>query len=130
MAILAGQLGLFARQDPALNGSLVAYLLDLKAVEAADVMEQAFKAGDVDEMVAGGWPRVRRELGLAGEQDKLIQVPGAPSAVYGWPNGQKPRAKLRLTPQSVVEDRLSQALRDTELSIDTAPKRKHHRKRK
>src|SRR5260221_9812778 len=57
-ARLAGQLGLFAQQDPALNGSLVAYLLDLKAVEAADVLEQAFRAGDVDEMGAGGREKV------------------------------------------------------------------------
>jgi len=78
-AVLAGQLGLFASQDPALNGSLVAYLLDLKAVEAADVIEEAFKAGAVDEMVAGGWQKVRRDLGLADQLAPILPALSKPN---------------------------------------------------
>jgi hypothetical protein len=131
VAILAGQLGLFAQQDPMLNGSLVAYLMDLNAVEAADVIEKAFLAGDVDEGVAGGWEHVQTALGLKDEMEKLIQVPGPPAAVYelaGTSN--KPRPQPQPSPQSAVEARLAQALREAELEIDIGPKRKHHRKRK
>jgi hypothetical protein len=50
--------------DPELNGFLVADLLELKAVESAAVIEQAFAAGRVDESIAGDWPWVRYDLGL------------------------------------------------------------------
>jgi Protein of unknown function (DUF1186) len=131
VAVLAGQLGLFAQQDPALNGWLVAYLLDLKAVEAADVIEQAYRAGDVDEMVAGAWEHVQMALGLKDEMGKLIQVPGTPAAVYELADAtHKPRPQPQPSPQSVMEARLVQALRETELEVDLGPKRKHHRKRK
>jgi|SRR5579859_3925173 len=131
VAALAGQLGLFAQQDPMLNGSLVAYLVDLKATEAADVLEQAFRAGDVDESVAGGWEHVQTDLGLKAEMDRLIRVPGPPGAVHELANpAGKRRPQPKPSPQSVVEARLAQALREAELEIDTGPKRKHHRKRK
>jgi len=131
VAVLAGQLGLFARQDPALNGSLVAYLLDLKAVEAADVIEQAFRAGDVDEMVAGGWPHVQLALGLTAEMAKTSVVHGPPAAVYELADAaQRPSDRPRPTAQSLVEERLAKTLRYAELTNDTGPKRKHHRKRK
>jgi hypothetical protein len=64
--ILANQL---AKQEPgvyALNGFLVGYLADLKAVESAEVIERAFAAGVVDEMVWGDWATIREELGVPG----------------------------------------------------------------
>jgi hypothetical protein len=132
VAVLAGQLGLFAQQDPALNGSLVAYLVDLKAVEAADVIEQAFRAGDVDEMVAGGWDRMQMGLKLTAERERRPRALGAPAApVYELASpAKKPRPRTQPTAQSAVEARLAQALRETKLENDLGPKRKHHRKRK
>jgi hypothetical protein len=64
VAILTGQLAEAERNDPGLNGFLIAYLLDLGAVEAAPVIERAFATDNVDETVAGGWEDVRHELGL------------------------------------------------------------------
>ncbi len=58
----------FAENDPGLNGSLVAELLELHAVESASVMERAFAAEAVDEMVAGDWEDVQIELGLKKER--------------------------------------------------------------
>lgn len=61
---LASQLEKFAEQSPALNGLLMAPLLDLKAVEAAPVMEKAFASGHVNETISGDWEDAQIELGL------------------------------------------------------------------
>ncbi|MBD2096752.1 hypothetical protein H6F90_16740 [Trichocoleus sp. FACHB-591] len=42
IAAITHQLGQFTKNNPVLNGMLVVALLDLKAVEAAPVMERAF----------------------------------------------------------------------------------------
>jgi hypothetical protein len=54
----------FEKNEPDLNGFLIANLLDLKAVEAASVMEHAFAANCVDETIAGDWEDVQVKLGL------------------------------------------------------------------
>ena len=50
--------------DWALNGFVLASLLELKAVESAGVIEEAFAADVIDESIAGGWTTARHELGL------------------------------------------------------------------
>ena len=52
---------------PLLNGFLVAYLLDLGAIEAAGVIERAYAGGFVDDSIVGTWYEVWHELGLEGE---------------------------------------------------------------
>lgn len=64
VAILSNQLKLFMQNDPDLNGFLISRLLDLKAMEVAPVMEQAFAANSVELFVAGDWEDVQVELGL------------------------------------------------------------------
>jgi hypothetical protein len=54
----------FEKNEPALNGFLIANLLYLKAVEAAPVMERAFAADCVDETIVGDWEDVQIKLGL------------------------------------------------------------------
>jgi hypothetical protein len=54
----------FEKNQPELNGFFLANLLDLKAVEAASVIERAFAAGCVEETIAGDWEDVQVELGL------------------------------------------------------------------
>lgn len=68
VAALTGQLERFAQSDPSLNGSLLADLLDLDAVESAPVIERAFAAGAIDEMIAGDWEDVQVEFGLEEER--------------------------------------------------------------
>jgi hypothetical protein len=68
VSVLAGQLELHAEQDVELNGFLVSYLMDLRAVEAAGVMEAAFAAGSVFPGIAGDWEDVQVELGLLPER--------------------------------------------------------------
>ena len=61
---LTAQLERFTEQSDTLNAFLVSPLLDLRAVEAAPVMERAFASGPMDEMVQGDWEDVQIELGL------------------------------------------------------------------
>jgi hypothetical protein len=63
--ILMHKLESYAEQDIDLNAFLVtALVIDLKAVEAAPLIEQAFEADKVDEMFMGDWGEVQVELGL------------------------------------------------------------------
>ncbi len=62
MAELAG----FGINDPQLTAFLISYLLDLKAKEAAGLMERAYAADRVDEQIVGNWATVRAELGVEG----------------------------------------------------------------
>jgi len=64
VAKLAAQLEQCATQTENFNGMLVWDLMDLKAVEAAPVIERAFAAGRVDESVCGDWENVQIEFGL------------------------------------------------------------------
>ena len=50
----------------AVNGFIVADLIELKSVESAEVIERAYAAGAVDLEICGGWSKVREELGVEG----------------------------------------------------------------
>lgn len=62
IAALSRLLEAHARNGHELNAFIVGALLNLKAVEAADVIERAFASGWVDEFVYGDWDEVRAEL--------------------------------------------------------------------
>ena len=64
--VLASHLAAQEAAVYSLNGFLVGYLADLKAVESAEVIERAFAAGVVDETVCGDWSTIRGELGVPG----------------------------------------------------------------
>jgi hypothetical protein len=70
VAVLSGQLAEFRKNDPALNGLLISYLIDLHAVEAAPLMKQAFDADSVDLFVLGDWEDAQIELGLKSAREK------------------------------------------------------------
>jgi hypothetical protein len=61
-----------------LNAFLVSDLLDLNAVESAEVIERAFAANVVDPVVAGDWGDIRERLGVPG-------LGIAPDRTPGWP---------------------------------------------
>lgn len=61
---LTRQLERFIENNVGLNGWLVADLEELKAVESAPVIEQAFTFNRVDLMVAGDWEDAQVRLGL------------------------------------------------------------------
>jgi hypothetical protein len=66
VGILTDQLAKHETMRESLNGFLIAYLIDLNAVESAEVIERAFAANVIDEQVCGCWAEVRDELGVPG----------------------------------------------------------------
>ncbi len=68
LAALLAQLQQFRHNDPALNGWLISDLMDLKAVEAAEVIEAAYVGGYVALEVCGDWEDAQVELGLLAER--------------------------------------------------------------
>jgi hypothetical protein len=57
------------QDDDILNSALVDNLVDLKAVEAAPLIEEVFAARAIDEWLTGSWPAVQVELGLKQKSD-------------------------------------------------------------
>jgi hypothetical protein len=76
--ILSDQL---AKQEPeaTLNGLILWKLLDLEAVETAEVIERAFAAEVIDDELCGSWTEVREKLGVEG----LGIAPLRPRKPYG-----------------------------------------------
>lgn len=64
IAVLSQQLERFLAVDPELNAFVITYLVDLKAVEAAPLIERAFAAHRVDLSIQGDWEDVQIALGL------------------------------------------------------------------
>ncbi|BCL38832.1 hypothetical protein [Nostoc sp. MS1] len=64
VAVLTKRLEEFANNDPELNAFLIGELLDLKAVESAQVIESAFAANRVPTYIVGDWNTAQVELGL------------------------------------------------------------------
>jgi hypothetical protein len=56
----------FQETDHTVNGFVIADLLDLKATEAAELIERAYAADCVEIGINGNWNTVREELGVAG----------------------------------------------------------------
>ncbi len=55
------------KDEDVVNGSAVSALIDLDAIESAAVIEAAYAADRVDEMMCGNWPSVKEELALGPE---------------------------------------------------------------
>jgi hypothetical protein len=93
--ILARQLGSVEMPDHELNGFVVSALLELKAVEAAPVLQRAFAEDSVDESIAGGWPEVEYELGLTDKPPpaRRLNGPGSPSWERMFPSETGPKKK-------------------------------------
>lgn len=81
VAALTAQLEQFAENGPTLNAFLVSYLIDLRAVESAPVMERAFASGQVELPVAGDWEDVQIEMGL--RQTRTTPKPNYAESIAG-----------------------------------------------
>ena len=80
VAILTHELEAYADRDPEFNAFLVTALaVDLKAVEAAPLIEEAFKAQKVNEFFVGDWDEVQVHLGLK----TRAEVPRKVSPFFG-----------------------------------------------
>jgi hypothetical protein len=98
IAVLMAQLERFTKNDPELNAHLVMFLaIDLKAVEAAPLIEQAYAVGRVNEDFIGDWEDAQVRLGLKEKRDRparsrnLLTNPWqyVPPKPIGFASGQK-----------------------------------------
>ena len=55
---------LYEEDDPGINANYIAGLTDLKDMDSLDLIEEAYEAGCVDEMVIGDWEDIQIKLGL------------------------------------------------------------------
>ena len=60
--VLAEQLAAFRDNSPGMNGVLIANLLELEAVEQAELIHSAFQEGKVDRFIAGDWRDAKKKL--------------------------------------------------------------------
>ncbi|RZM78007.1 hypothetical protein [Leptolyngbya iicbica] len=69
VSILMQLLETYATNQVDNNSFLAIGLLRLKATEAAELLEQAYAAGQIDEFITATWPGAQVELGLKSESD-------------------------------------------------------------
>lgn len=69
LVALTQQLEQYAVNDPELNSFLISYLVDLKAIEAAPLIERIFADDRVDLSIQGDWEDVQIALGLRTERE-------------------------------------------------------------
>ena len=62
IAVLAELLSSYAENSPGMNGVLVANLVELDAVEQADLIQKAFTEGKVDRFIVGDWRDIKHRL--------------------------------------------------------------------
>ncbi|MDX2216705.1 MAG: hypothetical protein SFY66_25800 [Oculatellaceae cyanobacterium bins.114] len=62
--ILRRQLEAFNDNGLIVNGMIVSTLVELKAVETIDLIEQVYAAQKIDDMIPGTWPHIQVEFGL------------------------------------------------------------------
>jgi hypothetical protein len=84
VAIITDRLRCFADQERVVNGFLVCALCDLKAVESAAVIEQAFAARTVDLSVMGDWEEAQILLGLL--EERVTPEPNFLAMEFGLPS--------------------------------------------
>jgi HEAT repeat protein len=90
VAIITDQLRRCAEQERVVNAFLVEALCDLKAVESAAVIEQAFAADTVDLSVLGDWEEAQILLGLL--EKRVTLAPNFLAMEFGRrPSFGKPR---------------------------------------
>jgi hypothetical protein len=104
VAILQEELAHFAENEPDLNAFIIGVLADLQVMEAVPLMEQAFAAGQVDELLYGDWDEVQVSLGLKSLDElppKQYRLPGSLmepefiSVGFATTNHEKQKAKKK-----------------------------------
>ncbi|MGH2414002.1 MAG: hypothetical protein ACRDEA_09990, partial [Microcystaceae cyanobacterium] len=75
ISLLTEQLKQFEVNGEEVNGFIAVSLADLKAVESAPVIEEAFQRGCVEERVGGDWEDIQVLLGLKSQREQPRTLP-------------------------------------------------------
>ena len=105
VAMLAEKLERFRDEDPFVNSFVIDALLDLKATEAADLIQRAFGEWAVDEIAVGGWPEARHRLGLGPEPKRPTGAPRDGGVARSRADQQRRRAKRKRERQNKKRSR-------------------------
>ena len=90
---LTHQLEKFANNDPELNGFLITYLVDLKAIESLSTIKQAYNENCVDCTIMGDLEDVEIDLGLRERRSKPPNYPNL-AEKYGLVPPQRSQLKI------------------------------------
>lgn len=121
---LSATLENYRNNDETLNGFIISRLTDLQAVEAAPLVEQAFKSGLVDESVMGDWTDFQVEVGLLDESalENIIEHDEGPAFNPFFRSTSDPIHK----PPKTQEQKKKEKNKEKEAKAS----RKRHRKKK
>lgn len=90
VGVLTRQLRWWGRHEPILNTMLIDGLVELKAVEAAPLMEEVFAAGAADTQLGGDWEDAQVALGLLAERVTPRRRYVPPPRLRPTPDGRPP----------------------------------------
>jgi len=117
-----------AAHDPGLNGFLISNLVELEAVEAAPLMEQAFAGNHVDITIMGDWENVQIRLGLLAERQ--IPAPRYVQLTDLVPPPSPPAAQVTPEPRSKEKRGTGRQQRDTRKTKRKRQKQARRKQRK
>ena len=122
--VLTNSLENFRTNDAEFNGFLISYLVDLKAVEAVSLVEQAFASGNVDITIMGDFEDFQIEIGLLEERlTPPLRFRWMKDTEKEWEAYQESQAALKALEQQIEEDSKKN---DTQ---DDPPKKARRRRR-
>jgi len=117
----------FADHDPTLNGFIISYLVDLKGIEAAPVMERAFAADRVDISILGDWEDAQIELGMLDRRQ-------TPRPEYVWmrdvPSSSCQQPSPPATDQQLAQQHQAERRRKVRRKIKRKQQRKARKKQR
>jgi hypothetical protein len=95
LSAIVSQLERYSDNDPEWNGWLASLLVDMKAVETAELIQRAFDADMVDETIVGDWDEVQAALGLRPPltDAEIAEKAKKRQAAHGW-----------ISPQEMLDD--------------------------
>ncbi len=114
----------YHRNSPLLNGFLIAFLTDLKAVEEAPLIQEAMEADAVDLTVCGDWEDVRIDLGFLDERK-------TPRSYSIFSEEDKERWNfIRTQPEEDVAREKKKAKKKSKRKMEKASRKKQKKKKK
>lgn len=128
MEALQASLEQYKSNDETVNGFLISFLVDLKAVEAAPLVKRAYQADKVDISVLGDFEDFQIEIGLL--EERLTPHPRYHQWVFDSPDSfEDSGATVRATSLSGIEKQPQQEKKENKKQKQAKKSRKRHKKR-
>lgn len=89
VGVMAAQLSEYIHNTPGMNGVLIANLVELDAVENADLIHQVYKDGMVDRFIVGDWRDVKIRLQAGANKTSAAKQKGLERSIRISPDPEK-----------------------------------------